>query len=280
MADRYAVFGHPVTHSKSPLIHAEFARQTGQALVYEAIDAPLDGFPAAVAAFRAAGGRGGNVTVPFKFEAYALADERSERAEAARAVNTLTFADGRIRGDNTDGVGLVRDISVNLGVGIEGKRVLMVGAGGAAFGVLKPLLDAAPARLVIANRTLVKAEEAADILSRIPARAGQRPNTLVEVTAKRFEALPGESFDIVINATSAGLKGESLPLPAGLFAPDALAYDMMYGRETPFMAFAREQGARVADGLGMLVEQAAESFHVWRGVRPDTAPVIRLLREA
>lgn len=279
MADRYAVFGNPIAHSKSPRIHAEFARQTGQSLTYVAIEAPLGGFADAVSAFRAAGGRGCNVTVPFKFEAYKLAEVRTDRAEMAHAVNTLTFVDGRIHGDNTDGAGLVRDIHDNLGVQIAGRRVLMVGAGGAAFGVLKPLLDASPKRLVITNRTIVKAEEAATILSRILARTGMKTDKTVEVVAKRFEDLAGEQFEIVINATSAGLRGETLPLPDDIFAPGAMAYDMMYGRETPFLAFARGHGARTADGLGMLVEQAAEAFYVWRGVRPDTAPVIKLLRE-
>ena len=280
MPDRYAVFGNPIGHSRSPAIHAAFARQTGQDLSYEAILAPLDEFPATVVRFKAEGGRGANVTVPFKFEAFLLANEHSDRAAMARAVNTLSFENGRIVGDNTDGVGLVRDIRDNLDTPIAGRRVLVLGAGGAAFGVLLPLLIELPSRLVISNRTIVKAEEAATILSGIIGRAEWRSDKPVEVVAKSFDDLVGESFDIVINATSASLKGESLPLPADLFADGALAYDMMYGRDTPFLAFARRHGARCADGLGMLVEQAAEAFFLWRGIRPETAPVIAMLRGA
>jgi len=280
MPDRYAVFGNPIGHSRSPAIHAAFARQTGQDLSYEAILAPLDEFPATVVRFKAEGGRGANVTVPFKFEAFLLANEHSDRAAMARAVNTLSFENGRIVGDNTDGVGLVRDIRDNLDTPIAGRRVLVLGAGGAAFGVLLPLLIELPSRLVISNRTIVKAEEAATILSGIIGRADWRSDKPVEVVAKSFDDLVGESFDIVINATSASLKGESLPLPADLFADGALAYDMMYGRDTPFLAFARRHGARCADGLGMLVEQAAEAFFLWRGIRPETAPVIAMLRGA
>ena len=280
MPDRYAVFGNPIGHSRSPAIHAAFARQTGQDLSYEAILAPLDEFPATVVRFKAEGGRGANVTAPFKFEAFLLANEHSDRAAMARAVNTLSFENGRIVGDNTDGVGLVRDIRDNLDTPIAGRRVLVLGAGGAAFGVLLPLLIELPSRLVISNRTIAKAEEAATILSGIIGRAEWRSDKPVEVVAKSFDDLVGESFDIVINATSASLKGESLPLPADLFADGALAYDMMYGRDTPFLAFARRHGARCADGLGMLVEQAAEAFFLWRGIRPETAPVIAMLRGA
>jgi shikimate dehydrogenase len=265
MTDRYAVFGNPIAHSKSPLIHAEFARQTGQDLAYEAILAPLDDFAGALQAFRGRGGRGANVTVPFKEQAHALADRLSARAEAAGAVNTLTFGDGTVLGDNTDGVGLVNDLADNLGVALAGARVLLLGAGGAARGVVLPLLERGPARLLIANRTAAKARELAD-------RFGCQ--------GCGFDELAEQSFDLVINATSASLAGDAPPLPEGIYAPGALAYDMMYGRETPFMAAARAAGARVADGLGMLVEQAAEAFCVWRGVRPDTAPVIAMLREA
>ncbi|TCS71319.1 shikimate dehydrogenase [Sulfuritortus calidifontis] len=269
MTDRYAVFGNPITHSKSPRIHAEFARQTGQDLSYEAILAPLDGFPAAVAAFRATGGRGANVTVPFKEQAFELASRRTERAEAAGAVNTLKFEGQEILGDNTDGAGLVADLTRNLGLDLAGRRILLLGAGGAARGVILPLLGAMPASLFIANRT---ADKALDLARRLAA-AGP-------VEGGGFDALPGRQFDLVINATAASLAGELPPLPNDVFAPGALAYDMMYGQDTPFLAFARARGARVADGLGMLVEQAAEAFYLWRGVRPETAPVIALLRGA
>ncbi|MCU0841513.1 MAG: shikimate dehydrogenase [Thiobacillaceae bacterium] len=269
MTDRYAVFGHPIAHSKSPAIHAEFARQTGQDLSYVALLAPLDGFAECVAAFRAGGGAGANVTVPFKEQAHALADRRSERAEAAGAVNTLRFDAVGILGDNTDGVGLVNDLEGNLGVPLAGRRILLMGAGGAARGVVLPLLERCPARLAIANRTAARAEElAARFASRGP------------VTGGGYDALKGERFDVLINATAASLAGELPPLPAEVFTDGALAYDMMYGRDTPFLALARRAGARAADGLGMLVEQAAEAFALWRGVRPRTAPVIAMLREA
>lgn len=271
MTDRYAVFGNPIAHSKSPLIHAEFARQTGQDIGYEAILAPLDGFAAALRAFRDAGGQGANVTVPFKEEAFRLATELTSRALDAGAVNTLKFEADKIIGDNTDGAGLVNDIKHNLGLAICGKRVLLMGAGGAARGVILPLLEQAPARLILANRTVEKAEALV---------AHFRPKAAAcAIEARPFAGLVGP-FDLVVNATAASLAGELPPLPEGLFAPAALAYDMMYGKETPFMAFARARGARVADGLGMLVEQAAEAFHVWRGVRPQTAPVIAKLRGA
>jgi len=265
MPDRYAVFGNPITHSKSPRIQAEFARQTGQDLVYEAIEAPLAGFADAVMAFRAAGGRGCNVTVPFKEQAYALATWRSERAKAAGAVNTLSFADDEIRGDNTDGIGLVRDLTDNLGLDLAGKRILLLGAGGAARGVGLPVMECKPAELFIANRTADKARELA---ARFNCHGGG------------YDALPGHCFDLIVNATAASLAGDMPPLPNDIFAPGGLAYDMMYGRDAPFLAFARAHGAHCSDGLGMLVEQAAEAFFVWRGLRPDSAPVIKLLREA
>jgi len=263
MTDRYAVFGHPIAHSKSPQIHAAFARQTGQDMSYEAILAPRDGFAASVAAFIAAGGRGANVTVPFKEEAYRLASRLSPRAQHAGAVNTLVFDDG-ILGDNTDGGGLVADLTRNLRCALAGKRILLVGAGGAARGVIDPLLDQTPAELVIANRTVSRAQELADLFGR-------------GVRACGFDALD-MPFDLVINATAASLAGELPPLSPRIFAAGTLAYDMMYGRDTPFLAFARSHGAATADGLGMLVEQAAEAFYLWRGVRPDTAPVIAALR--
>ena len=270
--DRYAVVGNPIAHSKSPWIHAAFARQTGQALVYEALLAPLDDFAGTVARFGAEGGRGLNVTVPFKLEAFALADRRTPRAEAAGAVNTLAFAADGILGDNTDGAGLVRDLAANLGCPPGGRRILLLGAGGATRGALLPLLDSRPARLTIANRTVAKAEALSTLFA---ARAGD-----CVLDACGFDALAGRRFDLVINATAASLADELPPLPPGLYAEGALAYDMMYARApTRFMRAALADGAaRVADGLGMLVEQAAESFTLWRGVRPDSAPVLAELR--
>ena len=270
--DRYAVIGHPIAHSKSPQIHAAFARQTAQDISYEAILAPLDGFVATVQAFRAAGGRGMNVTVPFKLEAFALADRHTPRARAAGAVNTLAFGADGILGDNTDGAGLVRDLTVNLGCALQGRRVLLLGAGGAARGAILPLLGERPAVLAIANRTMAKAEE---LVRAFAADAGE-----TRLSASSFAALAGQSFDVIINATAASLSDDVPPLPPGLYADGALAYDMMYGRgDTAFMAAARTDGAaRVADGLGMLVEQAAESFTLWRGVRPDSRAVLAELR--
>lgn len=270
--DRYAVIGNPVAHSKSPLIHAAFARQTGQQLRYEALLAPLDGFAAAVAHFRAEGGRGLNVTVPFKLEAHALADRRSARAEAAGAVNTLVFDAAGIFGDNTDGAGLVRDLVTNRHCPLQGRRILLLGAGGAARGAIVPLLAERPARLTIANRTVARAKA---LVERFGAAAGD-----ATLSASGFAALAGHCFDVVINATAASLADEAPPLPAGIYTDDALAYDMMYGRrDTAFLAAARRAGVQqLADGLGMLVEQAAESFLLWRGVRPDTAPVLASLR--
>ena len=271
MTDRYCVFGNPIGHSKSPLIHTAFARQTGQDLSYTTQLAPLDGFAASVAEFVAAGGRGANVTVPFKEEAFRLADRLTPRAELAGAVNTLSFTDTGIVGDNTDGAGLVRDITINLATALAGQRILLLGAGGAARGAIGPLLEAQPARLFIANRS---ADKATALAERFAARG--------PVSGGAYGELSGQSFDVVINATSASLGGELPPLPAGLFAPGSLAYEMMYGRgDTPFMAFARKEGAALlADGLGMLVEQAAEAFWLWRGVRPDGAAVMAQLRTA
>ncbi|HEX2830412.1 MAG TPA: shikimate dehydrogenase [Burkholderiales bacterium] len=270
MTDRYAVIGNPVAHSKSPRIHAEFARQTGEDIAYEKLHAELAEFEAAVQRFGDEGGRGLNVTVPFKHRAHALASRSSVRAEQAGAVNTLAFGADGIAGDNTDGVGLVRDLTVNLGCEIAGRRVLLVGAGGASFGVCGPLLDRQPACLVIANRTVEKAVALAQRF------AGYYPGA--DLIGIGYDALGGRAFDVVINATSAGLSGEMPALGKTVFARGALAYDMVYGRATPFLELAADAGARTADGLGMLVEQAAESFFVWRGVRPDTAPVIALLR--
>lgn len=274
MSDLYCVFGNPVGHSRSPAIHTAFAAACGQDLRYETRLAPLDGFAAAVADFVAAGGRGANVTVPFKEEACRLASRLSDRAARAGAVNTLAFAAGEILGDNTDGAGLVRDITANLGVAFAGKRVLLLGAGGAARGVIAPILAEQPASLSIANRTASKAEAlAADFAADFSGSAA--------VIGGDFASLAGHRFDIVINATSASLAGAALPLPAGLFAPGSLAYDMMYGKgDTPFLGLARGEGAGLlADGLGMLVEQAAEAFMVWRGVRPATATILADLRQ-
>ena len=274
MTDQYAVFGNPVAHSKSPLIHAAFAQQTGQDLDYRAILAPTDGFAQSLHDFIATGGRGANVTVPFKEEAFRLTTRRTPRAELAGAVNTLVFSGDEILGDNTDGVGMMRDITLNLGYPLEGRRVLLLGAGGAARGVIGPLLEARPQTLVIANRTETKAQALAD-------RFGQ----LGQISGCGFAQLAGHSFDVVIDATSAALgeTGNTVPsLPEGIFAAGSLAYSMMYGKgETAFQRFAKAQGAaRIAEGLGMLVEQAAEAFHLWRGVRPDVAPVMDLLRGA
>lgn len=271
MTDHYCVFGNPVAHSKSPRIHAEFAAQCGHDLQYAAILAARDSFADSVHRFAAAGGRGANVTVPFKEEAYALANRRTARAERARAVNTLSFADDMVIGDNTDGAGLLRDLTSNLGQPIAGQRLLLLGAGGAARGVLGPLLEQKPAVLVIANRTV---DRARDLVREFAAGDELRASTYAE--------LSGQSFALVINATSASLRGDLPPLPAGVFAAGSLAYDMMYGEQaTPFLRFAGSHGAaRLADGLGMLVEQAAEAFLVWRGVRPQTAAVLALLRQS
>lgn len=267
MTDKYAVIGNPVSHSKSPLIHAAFARQTGQDLSYEAIEAPLDGFAATIARLRNDGYKGCNITVPFKFDAFQLCNQLTGRANAAHAVNTLLFEDGKILGDNTDGAGLIADIEQNLGCRLLFKKVLLMGAGGAAHGVIWQLFNAG-ASIVVANRTVDKAQRMA---------AGFEGYGTVG--ASSYEALAGKKFDVVINATSSSLSDALPPLPPGIFAPGALAYDMMYGRQTPFLKFAQEQGAaRLADGLGMLVEQAAEAFCKWRGVRPDTAPVLAKLR--
>ncbi|HEX7642256.1 MAG TPA: shikimate dehydrogenase [Burkholderiaceae bacterium] len=265
--DRYAVVGNPIAHSKSPIIHAAFAVQTGQNLVYERMLAPIDGFAAAVEQFFSGGGKGLNVTVPFKLEAHALAATLSERAAAAGAVNTLKIVDGKLHGDNTDGAGLVCDIVRNAGYALAGRRMLLLGAGGAARGAVLPLLQESPAELVIANRSAGKAEELA-------ARFG----AYGIVRASTFAALDG-AFDVIVNATSASLGGEMPPLAAGLFSPATLTYDMMYGDgPTVFLQFAAAQGAQTRDGLGMLIEQAAEAFEVWRGVRPDTAPLFAQLR--
>lgn len=267
----YAVIGNPIAHSKSPEIHTRFAADTVQDMRYAHLLAPLDGFAATVREFIAQGGRGANVTVPFKLEAYALADQLTTRAKAAGAVNTLKFDDGVILGDNTDGVGLVSDIVRNAGFDLAHKKILLLGAGGAARGVVLPLLEGGPAQLVIANRTLAKAEELVQQFQQF----SEQPGIL---SACSF-AQATQGFDLVINATSASLQAELPPLAASVFGPATLAYDMMYGSQpTVFMQFAAAQGARVRDGLGMLVEQAAEAFFVWRGVRPHTDAVFAALR--
>ncbi|HEU0283491.1 MAG TPA: shikimate dehydrogenase [Gallionella sp.] len=285
MTDKYAVIGNPIAHSKSPLIHRMFAEQTGQDISYEAILAPLDGFAATVERLRKEGYKGCNVTVPFKFEAFKLATELSERAQSAQAVNTLKFDGDAILGDNTDGAGLVRDIEHNFGISLQEKRMLLMGSGGAAYGVALPLWHSG-GRLTAVSRDPEKARlltEKTGMLDSYMLDETMLDSSIVTSTQyvlhTSYTGLTSHQFDIVINATSTGLTDEMPPLPHGIFAPGALAYDMMYGRETPFMKFAREHGAAVvADGLGMLVEQAAEAFCIWRGVRPDTAPVIAALR--
>ncbi len=269
---QYAVIGNPIAHSKSPIIHAAFAAQTGQVLQYERICAPLDGFSETVGCLIAQGYGGANVTVPFKLEAFNLVNSLTERASDAGAVNTLIFTGDQIMGDNTDGVGLVHDITHNLNVSFASKRVLLIGAGGAAEGVLHPILAGSPALLVITNRSL---DKALNMVKKVQTHGDYH---LVSVSAHAFDDLQQQQFDIVINATSTGLTDTPLPLPSTIFAPNALAYDMMYGRETPFMTQARTAGAQVADGLGMLVEQAAEAFYVWRGVRPNTQAVMQMVR--
>jgi len=269
--DRYAVVGHPVAHSRSPWIHARFAAQTGERLRYEAIEAPPGGFAETVAAFLDAGGRGLNVTVPFKGEACALAATLSPRARRAGAVNTLRVeADGSLLGDNTDGVGLLRDLRRNHRLAVAGARLLLLGAGGAARGILAPLLAERPACLLIANRSAARAAALAEAFA-----------DLGPVAACGLEEIPPRPWDLVINATAASLHGAVPALPEGLVGPGTCCYDLVYaaGGETPFCAWAAAAGAaRALDGLGMLVEQAAESFALWRGVRPSAAPVIAELR--
>lgn len=273
--DAYVVFGNPISHSKSPLIHCLFAQQTKQAMSYETYLAPLDQFAASVQGFMQAGGCGANVTVPFKLEAFALAQSLSERAQVAGAVNTLLFKDGQIVGDNTDGAGLVRDITVNLRHSLRGARVLLLGAGGAARGALLPLLQQLPAQLCIANRSVEKAEQ----LCTLATSFGIDDVHLSVVSLAALAQGDVGQFDVIINATSASLHQESVMLSNDVFAPCCLAYDMMYGDQaTPFIRLAQSAGAQTADGLGMLVEQAAEAFYLWRGVRPDTVSVLAQLR--
>jgi len=268
--DRYGVMGYPVSHSRSPVIHRLFAIQTGESLQYELLQVTPDKLNVAVRQFQRTGGRGLNITVPHKTEVTKICDQLSERASTAGAANTLSFRDGEIVGDNTDGIGLLRDLVINLGLTLEGANVLILGAGGATRGIVGPLLEMQPASLRIANRTLDKAQVLADHFS----RSGP-------VSACRFNVVPvSEKYDLIINATSAGVKGDAPPYPAAAISPETLCYDLSYGlKPTPFSVWAREQGAeRSVMGWGMLVEQAAESFHIWRGVRPETAPVLKQMK--
>ncbi len=266
--DRYVVIGNPVAHSLSPRIHARFAAQLGERIEYERLEAPLDGFRAAALAFFKGGGRGANVTLPFKVEAFELAAHASERARAAGAANFLALREARLEADNTDGAGLVVDLRDNLGVRIAGARILLVGAGGAARGVVAPLLAEEPRALVIANRGT---ERARSLAQRFAQHGATR--------AIALEAAGDEPYDIVLNATSASTRGEPLVLPDAVFRPGAFAYDLAYGSAAAgFVERARQRGARASDGLGMLVEQAAESYLLWRGRRPATAQVIAALR--
>lgn len=274
MTDRYAVFGNPIAHSKSPLIHTAFAEQTRQDLLYDRQLVEPNKFAETARQFFANGGCGLNITVPFKLEAFELADVLSERAEAAGAVNTLKkMPDGKIYGDNTDGAGLLRDITHNLGWKLHGKRVLILGAGGAVRGVIAPLLAEQPSRVVIANRTLAKAEE---LVKDFSVGKSAQEIKLLRASSLQIHARP---FDIIINGTSASLQGAMPDLDPAILNPNACCYDMMYGTQlTPFLQWAQRNGAQVADGLGMLVEQAAESFYLWRGVRPETKAVMEKLR--
>ncbi|AKH21044.1 shikimate dehydrogenase [Sedimenticola thiotaurini] len=270
MTDRYAVIGNPIEHSKSPMIHQAFAEQTGETLSYGRLLGHLDDFEADVRRFFAGGGQGLNVTVPFKERAWALADERTPRAESAGAVNTLIrLADGRLRGDNTDGAGLVRDLTVNHGYLLSGCRVLLLGAGGASKGVVRPLLECGPEQLVIANRTAAKARQLATALQ-----------SLGPVQGCGLDELEGGEYDLIINGTAAGLQGAVPPIPDNILTPGGWIYDMLYANEpTAFVRWGKAHRAgKALDGLGMLVEQAAESFFLWRGVRPDTGPVMAQLR--
>lgn len=270
MTDPYAVIGNPIGHTKSPLIHSTFASQTAQDIAYRAIEGPLDGFRQAVDAFRAAGGRGLNVTAPFKLDAFAYATDLSEQAQLAGAVNALKFEGGRVFAQNFDGGGLTRDIVHNHRFPLSGRRVLLLGAGGAARGALLPILAQRPDRLLIVNRTAGKADALAEQFS-----------AYGELSASSYPELAAspETFDIVINATSASLRGELPPVHSEVFSPDGLAYELVYGKGlTPFLSLAQSAGVRrLADGVGMLVEQAAEAFAWWRGVRPDTRALIKTL---
>ena len=271
MTDRYAVIGNPIVQSKSPMIHSAFAQVTGQVIDYGKLLGPLGEFAAVVDAFRASGGRGMNVTAPFKLDAFAYATDLAPSAQMAGAVNAMKFDGDRVYAENFDGVGLVRDLVHNLGCPLQGRRVLILGAGGATRGALLPLLAEQPAQLVIVNRTVAKAQELA-------ALAQQHQSGQVPVHGLGYDAVQG-AFDVVLNASSSSLTGELPPVPASVFAPGCLAYDLTYGKGlTPFLKLAQQAGVtRLADGVGMLAEQAAEAFAWWRGVRPDTAAVIAQL---
>jgi shikimate dehydrogenase len=268
-ADRYAVFGHPIGHTRSPCIHALFAQQTGERLIYTAQDVTPDAFETSVREFFANGGKGLNCTVPLKELAWKIADLRSEDAERSKAINTLALCqDGTIYGDNTDGIGLIRDLTINFGCTLESRRVLLLGAGGASRGIIGPLLEQGPSCVIIANRTPEKAVRLAEEF------CGLGP-----ITGCGLSDLGTEAFDLVLNATSASLTGELPKLPSNILRTGACCYDLAYGVEpTPFVRWGLEMGADISvDGIGMLVEQAAEAFFIWRGIRPDTAPVIDLL---
>ena len=269
MIDRYAVFGHPIAHSRSPEIHTRFARQTEQNLSYEAILAPLDGLLDSLIRFRKQNGKGANITVPFKEQAFSLCTQRTPRAELAGAVNTLVFEGDGTLGDNTDGAGLVTDLTQNIGFALAGKRILLLGAGGAARGIIGPLLACSPTSLAVANRTEGRAQHLA---------AHFQQTGYPQISACALDAL-NTPFDLIINATTSSLSGELPAVSSQIFTSASLAYDLMYAQSlTPFLEWARQHGAQTADGLGMLVEQAAEAFHLWRGLRPDTRPVIAALR--
>ena len=272
-ADLYCVMGNPVEHSRSPAIHARFAQLTGESMAYERRLLPLDGFAEGVRAFMVEGGRGCNVTVPFKTEAFAIATERSERVQLAGAANTLIFSpDGSIAADNTDGLGLVADITRNAGVPLAGRDVLLIGAGGAAAGVLGPLLRAGVRHITVANRTLAKAQA---LVQSHGVLAALQKAELMALTPQALET----DFDVIINATASSLTGGGVPVAARVLRPGSLAYDMMYGAAAQgFLDWARAHGAVPRDGLGMLVEQAAEAFALWRGVRPPSAQVLAELQ--
>jgi len=275
VTDRYVVMGRPVAHSQSPFIHAAFARQTGQDMSYGRLECPADGFAATLRAFAADGGRGCNVTMPFKFDAWGLVHERTPRGEMAGACNALRLDAGHWLGDNTDGIGLLREVERNAGVALAGKRILLLGAGGAAAGVLGPLLTAEPAELVLANRTV---ERAVTLLDSHRAAVEARRTGRVELRAASLGDC-GRGYDVVLNGTASSVSGAGVPVGPEVLAPGALAIDMMYGPAArPFVDWAAAHGAVARDGLGMLVEQAAEAFELFRGVAPQTAPVLAALR--
>jgi shikimate dehydrogenase len=268
MSDRYGVIGHPIAHSKSPVIHGLFASQTDQDMRYEAFDIAPDMLSTELYKLIDDGIKGLNVTVPLKNDVAEFMNELSDRALVSGAVNTVTVTDGKLMGDNTDGIGLIRDLRDNLGISLDNFEVLILGAGGAARGIVPALFESGPARIQVANRTL---EKSRDLVTQF--------STLGDISACRFRDLEDESFDLIINATSAGLHGEAPPFPASMINAGVICYDLSYAMaDTPFTAWAKANGAtKVHQGWGMLVEQAAESFFIWRGVRPDTAPVLARL---